>query len=296
MTATRLLPDLEMSLGESPLWDDRCARLYWVDIDAGHLYACDGDGARTERWAFGEKISALGLVGEGALLLVAGVTGLWRFDPASGDKTLHAAFPDLPEIQRPNDGKVGPDGAFWVGTMEDRADRGPAGHLYRFGPDGTVETLFGGLTTPNGIGWSPDRAWMYLAETRTRTIRRFAFDPATGNLGPGEVFATLTEDEGKPDGALVAADGSYWVAGITAGKLVGFGPDGARAGAVELGPEMVTMPCLGGAGFDRLFVTSLARGDVPGGIWTAPTDLVGRAAYRFGGGTGRHRPAGGPGK
>ncbi|HHS93760.1 MAG TPA: hypothetical protein ENK63_00240, partial [Rhodobacterales bacterium] len=127
MTARRLVPELEMSLGESPLWDDRVARLYWVDINAGHLWASDAEGGALAQWHFGEKISALGLWGAGALLTVAGVSVLWRFDPATGEKALFAAFPDLPDDQRPNDGKVGPDGAFWVGTMQDRDDRGPAG-------------------------------------------------------------------------------------------------------------------------------------------------------------------------
>lgn len=284
MTASRLVPDLEMSLGESPLWDDRAARLYWVDINAGWLWSSDAEGGALAQWDFGEKISALGLWGAGALLAVAGVSGLWRFDPATGEKALFAAFPDLPENQRPNDGKVGPDGAFWVGTMQDRDDRGPAGKLYRFRADGDVTIALEGLTTPNGIGWSPDGASMYLAETRARTIRRFAFDPTTGSLGAGAVFATLTDDEGKPDGALVAADGSYWVAGIYAGQLIGFAPDGSRIGRIEVGAEMVTMPCLGGVGLDQLYATSLARGDAPGAIWRVPAPragLVGVAPYRF---------------
>lgn len=285
MTARRLVPDLEMLLGESPLWDDRTARLYWVDINAGRLWASDADGGQPADWDFGEKISALGLWGAGALLAVAGVSGLWRFDPATGEKGLLAAFPDLPGDQRPNDGKVGPDGAFWVGTMQDRDDRGPAGKLYRFSADGTVQVMADGLTTPNGIGWSPDGAWMYLAETRDRLIRRFPFDPETGSLGAAEIFATLTNAEGKPDGALVAADGSYWVAGIYAGMLIGFAPDGSRIGRIEVGAEMVTMPCFGGPLLDQLFATSLARRDAPGAIWRVPVPLaglVGRAPYRFG--------------
>ncbi|MDE4193113.1 SMP-30/gluconolactonase/LRE family protein [Phaeobacter gallaeciensis] len=282
MITTRLLPELDMSLAESPLWDDRAARFYWVDINAGTLHGCDVDGAGHEAWDFGEKISALGLMGEGALLMVAGVSGLWCFDPVEGEKVLQIPFPDLPTIQRPNDGKVGPDGAFWVGTMEDRDDRGPEGRLYRFTASNVVQVKLGGLTTPNGIAWSPDGRWMYLAETRALTIHRFSFDAKTGSIGSGEVFATLAEGEGKPDGAMVAADGSYWVAGIYSGKILGFRPDGTRLGAIEVSPEMVTMPCLGGVGLDQLLVTSLARGDVRGGIWAIETNLVGQPSHRFG--------------
>ena len=41
-----------------------------------------------------------------------------------------AGFPKL----RLNDGKVGPDGAFWVGTMDDRPVKEEIGSLYRVTP------------------------------------------------------------------------------------------------------------------------------------------------------------------
>ena len=40
---------------------------------------------------------------------------------------------------RLNDGKVGPDGAFWVGSMDDRPQKEPIGALYRVDPSGEVE-------------------------------------------------------------------------------------------------------------------------------------------------------------
>lgn len=289
----RLFPDLGFVLGESPVWDDRSARLYCVDIEARRLYRLDPAGPQVESFDWPEKISCIGLTDPGPELLVAGVSGLWRFHPETGVRELWAAFPDLPTGQRPNDGKVGPDGAFWVGTMEDRNDRGPAGRLYRFDPDGGVQIMAEGLTTPNGLDWSPDGRQMYRAETRALEILQHDFDPATGTVSEPRPFVRLTPEQGKPDGAAVAADGSYWVCGIYAGRVWGFHPDGRPAGSLPVDAAMVTMPCFGGAALDQLYVTSLAQdGQASAGLFGGAavvtgqpdhpaTPLQGRPAWRF---------------
>ena len=279
---TRILPKLQLRLGESPVWDDRENRLFWVDIDACRLFRLDPETEVFEQFDWPEKISCIGLTETGHDLLVAGVSGLWRFDPHTGDKHLWCAFPDLPAGQRPNDGKVGPDGAFWVGTMEDRSDRAANGCLYRFAPDGTVQIMAKGLTTPNGLEWSPDGQRMYRAETRALEIVQYDFNPATGQMSNERSFATLRPEQGKPDGAAVSADGTYWVCGIYAGTIWAFDPDGSPAGAIEVDAEMVTMPCFGGPDLDQLFVTSLSSEGAPdAGLLRMPAPCRGLPTRRF---------------
>lgn len=281
---TRILPGIGLALGEGPVWDERTRRLWFVDIAAGRLFRADPESGLHESWDWGEKISCLALTESGEAVMVAGVSGIWRFRPESGGKELWRPFPDLAPGMRPNDGKAGPDGAFWVGTMEDRDDRGPAGKLYRFAPDGGVEVMAEGLVTPNGLDWSPDGTRMYLAETRALEVVQFDFDAKTGQIGNRRPFVTLAPDQGKPDGAAVDAAGIYWVCGIYAGKVWGFDPDGAPAGSVAVGAEMVTMPCFGGPALDRLYVTSLSRaGKTDAGLHALPAPAPGRPAWRFGG-------------
>ncbi|THD83599.1 SMP-30/gluconolactonase/LRE family protein [Aliigemmobacter aestuarii] len=280
---TRLLPDTRFGLGEGPVWDDRAQVLYFVDIAARALHRLDPETGAHTSWAFDEKISCLGLT-EGDGILVSGQSGLWLLNPADGSRALRFPIPALPADMRTNDGKVGPDGCFWVGTMTDSDTRGPDGFLMRIAPDGEVRVVLKGLTTPNGLGWSADGARLYYAETRDRTVDLFDVG-VDGALSNRRRFADIPADCGRPDGAAFDAEGHYWVAGIDAGRVNRIAPHGRIASHVDLPTPMVTMPCFGGPDLRTVFVTSLIRkgADDPqaGGLFSFRAPVAGRLPHRF---------------
>ena len=62
----------ELDLGESPVWDDRIGRLYWVDINAGDLMWLDwGTGAVKRRHAE-SPLASVRLAIDGRLVLGRG--------------------------------------------------------------------------------------------------------------------------------------------------------------------------------------------------------------------------------
>jgi sugar lactone lactonase YvrE len=279
---TAAVPGLTCTLAESPVWDDRRHMLFWVDIPAGRVHGlCLAENHHCH-WDMGEPVSAIGLT-EGERILVAGKSGIWTLSPKTGDRTLWCAIAEFGGGMRPNDGKIGPDGAFWVGTMEDRDDRGQAGKLYRIDKDGTARVMLDGLVTPNGIEWTPDGRRMFLAETRELVVRAWDFDPATGDMSNPRDHLRFQSHQGKPDGAIMDAGGTYWVCGIYSASMWGFAPDGTLIGEIRLDHPMVTMPCLAGAGLDQLFVTSLTRKGSGEGtlLRVGPCGLIGRKANRI---------------
>lgn len=281
---TRLVPHLSFGLGESPVWDDRTHQLYWVDIKAPALHRLDPQSGAHTCWDWPEVISCCGLTDSGAVI-VGGRSGLWVFDPDSAVRRLAYPVGALADDVRTNDGKVGPDGAFWISTMQDRSDRGPVGVVMRIAPDGTVRTLLDGLTTANGMEWSADGRTFYLADTRALWIDCWDYDPQTVTLSNRRRFVTFGADEGKPDGGATDATGAYWSAGIYAGLVHRFSAQGARLGSVVLPTKMTTMPCFGGVDMKTLFVTSLTPdgSDVlaDGGLYSLTVDSAGPAPRRF---------------
>jgi sugar lactone lactonase YvrE len=123
----RLIADLKCKVGESPVYDERTNRLFFVDIPARRLFMMAlGDGV-LKSFDFDKEVGSLGLAASGRLV-VALRDEIILFDPDSeARQALCPVEADRPET-RLNDGKVGPDGAFWVGSMDDRPEKQPLGH------------------------------------------------------------------------------------------------------------------------------------------------------------------------
>lgn len=149
---------IRTQLGESPLWDAERGCLWFIDIPARALHRLDAATLKLDTWPMPELIGSLGLCRSGRLL-VALRHGLHFFDPKTARLERFVVFDEEPEHNRLNDGKVAPDGAFWVGSMDaDSAQRRPTGVLYRITAQGRVEAKSSGLKVSNGLAWSADGA------------------------------------------------------------------------------------------------------------------------------------------
>lgn len=278
--------DFALQIGESPLWDQERGVLWFVDIPKPAIYCLDPRSRRVSTHIMPALTASLGIADQGKLI-VAMRNGVHLWDPSTGrlEFMVHPE-PDLP-INRLNDGKVGPDGCFWVGSMHDALPRAPSGNLYRIAPDGSCRKVLDGLRVSNGLAWSPDGRTMYHADSRGPYIQIFDFDPLTGAISNGRKLAEPDATAGLPDGGATDRDGIYWSAGISAGVLNRFAPDGRLIEAIDLPVAAPTMPCFGGSDLRTVFITSLSgqgtggrhdgtlvsmRSDVPG----APVDIFGR--------------------
>jgi sugar lactone lactonase YvrE len=215
------------------------------------------------------------------------------FDPDSGDfRRLASIEAERGSDTRLNDGKVGPDGAFWVGTMDDRErpDKEPIGSLYRVTADGKVERKIEGVIVSNGLAFSPDGRTMFHSDSRAKWIDRWSLDPATGAISDRKRIADLDDATGRPDGGATDAEGFYWSAGVSAARLNRFSPEGKLVMTIPVPVAAPTMPCFGGAGLRTLYVTSLrvgrsdemlARYPLTGIVIAAASPIAGSRVGRF---------------
>ncbi|MFN7695017.1 MAG: SMP-30/gluconolactonase/LRE family protein [Burkholderiales bacterium] len=242
-------------LGESPLWDPDEGVLYSVDIARRQVLRWRGESP--DIWPQDAEPSCLARRQGGGLLL-ARRDGLFAFDEGRLEKLADPPYD--PSKQRFNDGKVGPDGAWWIGTIDDA--RTPNAALYRCAPSG-IELAASGITNSNGLAWSPDARSMYWADTKAHTVYRMPFDG--GQLGermawaqwaPRETTEPLEAYTGRPDGAAVDEAGCYWVAMFEGQRLLRLSPSGALLQTVMLPVRCPTMPAFGGSDMRTLFITS----------------------------------------
>lgn len=249
-------------LGESPMWHPQEQALYWCDIPGRRLHRLDPASGETRQWDFPvEPASCAPILGGGLLLAMR--DGLWRFDTASGVRSLLARPPYDPTTERFNDGKCDPQGRFWVGTIYEPRDP-PLAALYCW-DQGALARRADGITVSNGLAWSLDGRTMYWSDTKTHTVFAFDFDPADGRLSGRRVFRTfalrvagqpLETYGGRPDGAAVDAEGCYWVAMFEGQRLVRLSPQGEVLREVRLPVRCPTMPCFGDADLKTLYVTT----------------------------------------
>jgi sugar lactone lactonase YvrE len=254
-------------LGEGPAYDARRKALWFCDIESRALHCVGFGDERPRQWTFPSEVCSLGIA-ESGRLVIALRDSVGLFDPEREDWRAIATVTGVRAETRLNDGKVGPDGAFWVGSMDERTDKQPIGILYRVTADGRVEAKADGIKVSNGLAFSADGRTMFHADSRGPWIDRWDFDPATGAVGNRQRIATLDDAGGRPDGGATDVEGAYWSAGVSAQHLNRFDRDGRLLARIPVPVAAPTMPCFGGADMRTLFVTNLTKG--------RPAELVAR--------------------
>jgi sugar lactone lactonase YvrE len=240
-------------VGEGPLWDEAAERLLWVDIPAGLLHRSDPRSGEDAVQPTGAMLGAVALRRGGGL--VAAVEDGFATLDGDGTATLRHGVSAAPD-QRMNDAKCDPAGRYWGGSTAMTPALG-AGALHCWDGDG-ARTLWDDLALPNGLGWSPDGAIFYLADSVTGVLWTAPFDLDTGSLGKRQELLRVAPAEGLPDGLCIDADGCIWLALWGGGGVRRHGPGGALLATVELPVSQPSSCALAPDGM--LYVTSARAG------------------------------------
>jgi sugar lactone lactonase YvrE len=283
-----LVVDGQFGTGESPVWDDRRQCLWWTDIPAKVIFRMDWGDRKVTRFDMPRRVGSLGLC-ESNRLILGFEDGVFLHEPGTSHYEHIATIEADRVMNRLNDGKVGPDGAFWVGSMDERTPRQPSGALYRVTRAG-AQQQFDGVTVSNGLAWTPDGKTMLHADTAALTIHAWNFDAGTGAISNRRLLATADEAAGRPDGGACDRDGHYWSAGVSAGCLNCYDMKGHLVRKVMLPVPHPTMPCFAGPDLRTVFVTSLRvlgnKTDLEkwphsGGLYQLDLGVAGVPVHRF---------------
>ncbi|MEK9660612.1 MAG: SMP-30/gluconolactonase/LRE family protein [Alphaproteobacteria bacterium] len=253
-------------LGESPLWHPAEKVLYWLDIKAPALRRFDPATGVVTDWALPQETGSIALRRDGGF--VAGMRDGFAILVPGEDGSVAVELVidpegDLPD-SRLNDGKCDRQGRYWAGSFHDPAGmpapgprtREPVGALYRFDADRTCHRMLDGILVSNSLCWSPDGRTMYFADSPTRAIRAWDYDPTSGAIANPRIFARLPDSGGTPDGSTVDSEGFLWNAQFGGGKLVRYAPDGNIDREIAMPVTRPTCCAFGGADLKTLYVTS----------------------------------------
>jgi gluconolactonase len=194
----------------------------------GRLVVCEGGNRRVTRWSSDGRSEVL-------------------VDRYEGQR-----------LNRPNDVVCRSDGSLYFtdpGLRVPMAEREvPHAGVYRIAPDGAV-SLVADFEYPNGLAFSPDERFLYVANTRWAQYIHVLELDGSGTMIRRRIFADMSSDEteGVPDGMKVDARGRVFCTG-PGGTWV-FAPDGTRIGIIRT-PEVPANLAFGGPDLCTLFLTA----------------------------------------
>ncbi len=248
--------DFACELGENPIWHALEGKLYWEDIARGHLYRYDPATGVAERFYEGARVGGFTIQEDGSLLLFMeqGAVKIYK------DGVLTEVLKKIPgeEDSRFNDVIADPQGRVFCGTMATGAH---PGSLYRLDPDRTLRKVVEGVGVSNGLGFSPDRKYLYYTDSPKLVIYRFDYDQETGEISNRQVFIRHPDNFGVPDGMTVDAEGYIWSAVWDGGCLIRYDPRGKEATRIGFPARKVTSVTFGGPDYEDVYVTTAGGND-----------------------------------
>ncbi|KAI1815767.1 hypothetical protein GGS20DRAFT_575971 [Poronia punctata] len=296
-TAEEWLPS-QCELGESPLYRRADDTFFFVDIKKCAVHCVPLSRGWTQRYTLhlDECVTRLDAVEDRIdVLAVQTRLGFSVLNSTSGALTRlaevrHKGGADLDQKVRMNDGGIDARGRWWASTMA-VDEESKLGRLWRLDrtedeTNAKVRDISGDdegeiSAVINGIVWSPDDRFMYVAHTPEGKIYRYDYDIESGTATNRQLLVHL-KDGSMPDGLAVDVEGHVWAAANSQGKLVRISPEGKiTATCVVPGAKMTSCPAFGGADMKTMFITSIGAEESTGNVYRVRVDVPGVPRHEF---------------
>ena len=249
-----LVYDGNLEVGENPLWDFKNERLLFLDIRGKCVYVKNKDNAEFFEISLPQQIGCAAFCENGDLLFGM-EDGVYRMN-ARG--TLVKAHQDVKiKGRRFNDGKVGPDGAFYLGTTDNNGE----GAFYKL-KNGRLEELFDKCACSNGIEFTSDSKHMYYIDSLRHMVEIFDFDASCGALSNRRKFVDIPNEWGLPDGMTLDENGNLWVALWDGHRIIQIDKDrGVVINEISVPCPKASSCAFGGDDLSELYITTAAMTD-----------------------------------
>lgn len=257
-------------LGECPCWDYRTGRVLWLDIKSTKIYAYSLVDKSCQIWNSPTRICSLDVPCSGwsppkpflplTSFISCGDAGLaWLNLDGEAVQIFSLSHPENDSLSnRFNDGKIGPDGRYWAGTMDD-SEEFETGRLYAFQPDGSFNILDDGYRVTNGPAFAPESGTVYHTDSARREIYAFDLEP-DGSLIQKRLFFRFVDNDGCPDGMTTDHEGNLWVAIWDGARIEKISPQGKRLDAIRIPTPRPTSCIFTKPDCSEMFVTTASIG------------------------------------
>ncbi|NNE76969.1 MAG: SMP-30/gluconolactonase/LRE family protein [Pricia sp.] len=254
-----ILLDTKSILAEGPVWDWKKQSLFWVDIEGRKLHRYQPVNKQYTEWSFKEMIGAAVPTEDGCWLLAL-EKGLALFDLELENLAPCNVLENSNAKMRYNDGKVGPNGSFYIGSMH-KEFIPESGNLYQVTPDLNAQVEIPKTTISNGLAWSADEKTLYFSDSAAHEICTYDVDSKSGSLSHKKSIITFPESYGSSDGLCIDQEGMLWVAHWGGHCIRRWDPETREVlKTIQVDAPHVTSCCFGGKNLDTLYITTARSG------------------------------------
>jgi len=252
---------------EGPAWDKKHQRFLFSDIPNNKTYSYDLSGTLSVIDENSGYANGLDIDKEGNIWAARHDRKL-SFTQPNGDKVIAATTYNGKPLNSPNDLSIKSDGSVWFsdppfgiqGYGPQKAEEvQPVRGIYRY-QNGDITLMSGELELPNGIAFSPDESFLYVANTSDGWVYRFNVEKDT--IHNKHKFAkVIPSTSSKPlnsepmaDGVEVDQYGNVLVAGP--GGIGVFNSDGEQIEYIAIDAGHISNLEIGGQNHNLLMVTA----------------------------------------
>ncbi len=193
----------------------------WCGGEAGQIYRIDSERCVTEVATLGGFTGGIAFSPEDELLVCNPSLGLVRVE-RSGKHELFADRAGDHKLIALNYAVYDATGNLYVTDSGNWKKQN--GYLLKFDPAGNGNAIAGPFGYTNGLALSADERFLWMVESNTNRVFRFALD--AGTIVRQEVFA---EDTGRlPDGLALDEAGNLYVSCYASDDIHKVSPDGTK--------------------------------------------------------------------
>ncbi len=245
-------------LGQRPIWDWRHNKLLWIDIYENKIIETDKNNEKENHYIIEEGITNI-LLQDNNNYIMSSNDSLFSLHSSITKKQLLTKINLNNSDNRINDADIDLNGQIWVSTM-DTKQKTETGMVICH--DSNLKPIFhdNSYIISNGPTFDYERNIGYVTDSIKRIIYSFPIKNISQNGFKKNIFLSLNNIDGNPDGMTVDKKGNLWVAMWGSGKVCCFDKEANLKLILQLPVSKVTSCAFGGSELNDLYITTASVG------------------------------------
>ena len=245
-------------LGQRPIWDWRYDKLFWVDIYEKKIIETNQINEKENHYIINEGITNI-LLQDNENYIITSNDSLFSLHSSISKKQFLTKINIKHPDNRINDAVIDLNGYLWISTMDTKQKK-ETGMVICHDSNFNTICYDNSYIISNGPIFDYERNIGYVTDSIKRIIYSFPIRNIFKHGFQKNIFLSLNDVDGNPDGMTVDKNGNLWVAMWGSGKVCCFDFNSNLKLILQLPVSKVTSCAFGGSELNELYITTASIG------------------------------------